>query len=269
VLTNDGGFALARSGGYRAGLPPEERTAYDAPEFDPGRPTESTDIYSFAFILYFVLCGKVPTGKSLRHLANKLRPDMPRSVPKSLQRIVVHCWGENPASRFSAEAAVLALGGIEIEAADFDREQFLAFVRSTDAAAGTRSHFSLIERETIHVRHRIESVIQKVERQREGLEALRPKTQKQIHDEVAAVRGKITVAQKKMKEADEVMQGLRQAAAVCEGRAGGLKVDRSAIQRLTTQLQATEDEIAELEQDAQEEAPAVDFRALARRSSSK
>jgi hypothetical protein len=255
IVVRDREFALAGQGLYKTTPPPQERTAYDAPELERTGVTEATDIYSFAFIALFVLARKVPSGRGVARLASGLRPDLPDSTPRSLDRLVRHCWTDDPSKRYTAENLVLALASIELDAAKFDRNRFLCFARKAEPDSLARSHFVGVQRETIRVGDRISKLIEKVEQERGQLKELLPKTQKEIHDEVAAVRVGITAVQKRVRESNEVFQGLRQTTGTWEQKVSKLRIDRDAIKRLERQIAAAEEHVNELERPPEESEP--------------
>lgn len=87
---------------------------YMSPEQFQGLPaTPATDIYSLGCVLFEALNGKPPFASSnrmeiiMKH-QNTEPPDMPKSVPKSIQRLVYRCLAKSPERRYSRASELRA-----------------------------------------------------------------------------------------------------------------------------------------------------------------
>jgi serine/threonine-protein kinase len=118
-------FGLARSG-FDADLTRTERSlgtfAYMSPEqCRPGQAvTTSSDVYSFAAILFEVACGQPPYGRGLAAIAGHLAgeravasvrdvdPDLPRAVDEA----VAHGLARQPERRFASAGALAGTFGV-------------------------------------------------------------------------------------------------------------------------------------------------------------
>lgn len=82
-----------------------------APEVPTGKYTEAADVYSYAMVLFEIICREIPfeeaEGKDVIKLVMQgTRPDMeavPPDRPPKLEALMVACWAQKPTDRPSFE----------------------------------------------------------------------------------------------------------------------------------------------------------------------
>jgi len=78
-----------------------------APEVHAGRYCEKADVYSYAMVLFEILCREIPFEDKKPHQVCLLtvsgkRPDLeavPPDCPRSLSQLMIRCWDHEPAAR--------------------------------------------------------------------------------------------------------------------------------------------------------------------------
>lgn len=91
-----------------------EKYIYIAPEInDPSDYTDSSDVYSFAFIAYTFFTGKFPSLKKFKNLnewkikvQKNERPNMNSIEDEQIIDLLEKCWGKDPSRRYSFEYIV-------------------------------------------------------------------------------------------------------------------------------------------------------------------
>lgn len=101
-------FGLSKIYTVTSSPSPNDRgpSIYFAPEtICDNKYSQKTDVYSFAFILYELLIGKVqyPNLSMLEFLENvvykDLRPDIKKDIPASYRKLIEDCWSKLPSDR--------------------------------------------------------------------------------------------------------------------------------------------------------------------------
>lgn len=88
-----------------------------APEVHSGKYCEKADVYSFAMVLFEILCREIPFEDKKAHQVALLtvsggRPDLeavPPDCPPGLQRLMIRCWDQAPEVRLSFAEILEAL----------------------------------------------------------------------------------------------------------------------------------------------------------------
>uniref|UniRef100_A0A7S2PV19 Protein kinase domain-containing protein n=1 Tax=Zooxanthella nutricula TaxID=1333877 RepID=A0A7S2PV19_9DINO len=93
-----------------------------APEVPTGRYTEKVDIFSYAMVLFEIMCREIPfeevEGKdAVRLVVSGERPDMeavPPDRPQKLEDLMVACWAQRPQDRPSFAEISDVLKSVEL-----------------------------------------------------------------------------------------------------------------------------------------------------------
>lgn len=93
-----------------------------APEVPTGKYTEKADVFSYAMVLFEIICREIPfeeaEGKdAIRLVMQGRRPDMeavPPDRPDKLEALMVACWAHKPEDRPSFEEACDILCSIKL-----------------------------------------------------------------------------------------------------------------------------------------------------------
>lgn len=110
-----------------AGMKNESRqmtlTYWMAPEVPSGRYTEKADVYSFAMILFEIICREIPfeddnakDAMQAHMLGDFYNPDIeaiPPDAPQALADLMVACWAQNPCGRPGFKAICERLRNLE------------------------------------------------------------------------------------------------------------------------------------------------------------
>jgi serine/threonine protein kinase len=189
LIVNRCDAAVVDYGRFRFATPngPERRIAFIAPEIQSGSAevSEKTDIYSFAMLAFFVLTGRCPGGRKAAPLLQGLRPEVPRTVPRQLHRIISLCWSHDVAERPRFADVVEMF--LNIESDEVNRERFLAFSTPLECHAVRRWELAGLQAEVARNRERLARIAEAVGRQ-SSADELEAKLQRAEHCGAAVKR---------------------------------------------------------------------------------
>lgn len=62
-------------------------------------PNEKTDVYSFGMLAFYLYVNKFPRGKNAQPLLQGMRPEIPKSIPHGIRKLIQQCWSHEPSHR--------------------------------------------------------------------------------------------------------------------------------------------------------------------------
>lgn len=142
------------------------QSAFRAPELAKGdRADEQCDAYSFGMLCYFLLGGKVPHGRQVQHLVEGLRPELPKTFPHDLRKIIHLCWSQEPKSRPSFDSIVSMLLDARIRDSEFDADEFIQYAKKVEPDSVKRKRRGKME-------DLVEKLMETIETQNRRIESL-------------------------------------------------------------------------------------------------
>jgi serine/threonine protein kinase len=102
---------------------------YIAPEAEDGPYGPPADVFAYGMMMYVVVTGTRPFGSpSDFHIKQELekgrRPDIPKTVPEKIAKLIEACWNHNPSQRpLMSEVAAQLASGMSIPGVDLTEFQ--------------------------------------------------------------------------------------------------------------------------------------------------
>lgn len=72
-------------------------------------PNEKTDAFSFGMLVFYIFVKKFPRGKNAKPLLQGFRPDIPKSIPHGIRKVLSQCWDNDPSQRPSMKTVMKML----------------------------------------------------------------------------------------------------------------------------------------------------------------
>lgn len=83
-----------------------ENETYSAEVIEPN---EKTDVFSFGMLVFYIFVNKYPRGKSAKPLLQGKRPEIPKTIPHGIRKVLSQCWEHDPSQRPSMKTVMKML----------------------------------------------------------------------------------------------------------------------------------------------------------------
>ena len=143
-------------------------TAFRAPEIsseDVTAATRSSDVYAFGMMMYYVMAGKVPHGRYVKPLMDGMRPDLPKTFPHSVRKVIQLCWAHDPAQRPSFDEVLGMFITARFRSEEFDLGEFFKFAVCVEEGAIQRTEIAALRKENDAYREQIQVLSEVIDEQ--------------------------------------------------------------------------------------------------------
>lgn len=195
-------------------------TAFRAPELhtqDISVATFESDVYSFGMITYYIMAGKVPHGRYVKPLLEGMRPELPKTFPHSIRKIIQACWAHEPEQRPSFDDVIGMFVDARFRNMDFDPGTFFRFATRLEGEAIQRREIASLRREAEINREQVAQLKNAVEAQGARIEEIAESRNELPNEDLAVI---MKEHENMKEEVQNVMESLEEMANAAEFVAG-------------------------------------------------
>ena len=85
---------------------------------------DKNDIFSFGMLVYYMFVRKYPKGNNAQMLSKGLRPEIPKTIPRSVRKLISSCWSKNPSDRPDIKLVIKILADCKLDNEDLNMFMF-------------------------------------------------------------------------------------------------------------------------------------------------